>query len=535
MASPDYDVFVVDKSNQTNETPFIFKDKQYVSITDSNQGVYSSGQVQFDLTQISSSSLFFDAKASYLEIPFVIQVQAEGEIETYDPLNSELPVIMKNGAHNLIHSMEVYLSGQQVISTQSFSNVPITYKMLTTTSPSDLKTLSPSLLFSDEVESKHVFGAEIGHATIGAKGFSDRQKGIINPAHHEHDAFISLDALNSTRQPYAALSADKKTLNMNMVATIPLAHLHDFFQQLPLIKGSYLRLVFNLNIPCSTKWADSSTLLTAKPDVVSTTQVIPFQLNMQIDPSSNVVKVPLSAAKVANAYKSLTISSAVGNAFKSSGCAIHCSMCEFTPMYASEYLKGAVKTIKYVDFLSYNNLNNVQSGQYVQHQVTSGLARLRHMLIVPQLSRTQIDPGNGSQYQTLLPFSSPFCSAPSCTAPFSVLTNFNVAISGKNLYQSNIQYSWEHWLEQISYMGGIDGNPKSELGVKSGLISEADWQKAYRFLYVNLTNKNEAEDEVPRSVTISFTNRCKKNLDFYIFLFYEKEVSVDCATGQLII
>jgi hypothetical protein len=84
-------------------------------------------------------------------------------------------------------------------------------------------------------------------------------------------------------------------------------------------------------------------------------------------------------------------------------------------------------------------------------------------------------------------------------------------------------------------MGGIDGNPKSELGLKSGLISEDDWKKAYRFIYVNLSNKNEAEDEVPRSVTVSFTNRCKLPLDFYIFLFYEKEVTVDCATGQLII
>lgn len=524
MASPDYDVFVVDKSNQTNETPFIFKDKQYVPINDSNQGVYSSGQVQFDLTQISSSSLFFDAKASYLEIPFKIEVEGATNIQTYTALK-ELPVIMKNGAHNLINSLEVFLSGQQVISTQSFSNIPITYKMLTTTSPSDLKTVAPSLLFSDETDTDHRYSGDVGHVTSCKKsgGFYNRQKGIVNPAHPRIASFVDDAVLNSCRQPYAVLR--NTVLTINMVATIPLAHLHDFFQQLPLIKGSYLRLVFNLNLPCSASWADATKLLTENPTIVSTTQNLPFQLNLELDETTGNITAPLSLATAAG---KIDIKSSVGNTFKSSGCTIHCAMCEFTPMYASEYLKDAVKTIKYTDFLSYNNLTNVQPGTFVQHQVTSGLARLRHMLIVPQLSR---DTKAGS----LLPISSPFCSAPSCTAPYSVLTNFNVAISGRNLYQSNIQYSWEHWLEHVSYMGGIDGNPKSELGLKSGLISEADWQKAYRFIYVNLSNKNEAEDEVPRSLTVSFTNKCKAALDFYIFLFYEKEVSVDCATGQLII
>jgi hypothetical protein len=522
MASPDYDVFVVDKSNQSYETPFIFKDKQYVSITDSNQGVYSSGQVQFDLTQISSSSLYFDAKASYLELPFTIQVESDNDLETYESA-SEMPVIMKNGAHNLVNSMEVYLSGQQFISAQSFSNVPVTYKMLTTTSPSDLKTVAPSLMLSDETDAVHTYEATVGHTTSKSKGFSERQKGIINPENATYSEFVDAPALNSSRQPYATKPTNK-VLNINMVATIPLAHLHDFFQQLPLIKGSYLRLALNLNLPCSVQWANSSQLLTHNPTFISTTQVIPFQLNLTRD-ANNALVAPLTTNPAAG---KLTISSAVGNAFKTTGCAIHCAMCEFTPMYSQAYLKNAVKTIKYIDFLSYNNLTNIQDSQFVQHQVTSGLGKLRHMLIVPQLSRA-------AAAGSLLPITSPYCSAPSCTAPFSVLTNFNVSVSGKNLYQTNIQYSWEHWLEQISYMGGIDGNPKSELGVKAGLISEADWQKAYRFIYVNLSNKNEAEDEIPRSVSVTFTNRCKKPLDFYIFLFYEREIRVDCATGQLMI
>lgn len=534
MASPDYDVFVLDKANKSNDTPFIFKDKQYVAINDNNQSVYTSGQIQFDLTQISSSSLYFDAKASYLEIPFVIQIEAEGpqnvakKLIKYAKETGELPVVMKNGAHNLIHSMEVYMSGQQVVSTQAFSNMPITYKMLTEASPSDLKTLTPSLLFSDETDGIHSFDDTLGHVTSSA-GFSERQKGIINVANRYHKSFVDEAGLNSARQPYAKISADEKVLNINMVATLPLAGLHDFFQQLPLIKGSYLRLVFNLNIPCSVQWANGTDVLAANPAVVSTTQVIPFQLNFNKRTNTGAVEGPIATDDVG--FK-LTISSRVGNAFKPSGCAIHCAMCEFISSKANEYAEDAVKTIKYRDFLSYNNLTNVQPGQYVQHQVTSGMGRLRSMLIVPQLSRTQLD-STGAPVTTLLPISSPFCSAPSCTAPFSVLTNFNVAISGKNLYQSNIQYTWEHWLEQISYMGGIDGNPKSELGIKSGLISEADWSKAYRFVYVNLANKTEAEDEVPRSVTVSFTNRCSKALDFYIFLFYEKEISVDCSVGEV--
>lgn len=524
MASPDYDVFVTQKSKQTDTTPFIFKDKQYVQINDTNQGVYSSGQVQFDLTQIASSSLYFDAKASYLEIPFLIQVETDGTLATYDA-SKEIPVIMKNGAHNLIHSLEVYASGKQIIATQSFSNVPITYKLLTESSPADLKTLSPSLLFSDETTAEHIYTNALGHVTYDPEsGFTSRQKGIINPTADLYKDFVDAAELNTLRQPYALVTTgdaliNNKKLNINMIATIPLAHLHDFFQKLPLIKGSYFRMVLNLNAPCSVKWADGTAVMTTPPAIVSTTQVIPFQLNLKTKNVSPIVSN--------NADKYLSISCAIGNAFKVQGCTLHCAMSEFTKGFAPNYAADSVKTINYLDFLTYNNLTNVANGQYVQHQVTSGLGKLRHLLIVPQLSKQ----GGAA----ILPISSPYCSAPSCTAPCAMLTNFNVSVSGRNLYQSNIQYSWEHWLEQISYMGGSDGNPKSELGVKSGLLSEFDWQKNHRFIYVNLSNKDESEDEIPRSVTVNFTNRCKKPLDFYFFLFYEKSVSMDVVTGEVYI
>lgn len=520
MASPDYDVFVTSKSQEfSNDTPFIFKDKQYVQINDTNQGVYSSGQVQFDLTQIASSSLYFDAKASYLEIPFLIQVETDGTINTYDD-EKEVPVIMKNGVHNLIHSLEVYASGKQVVSTQSFSNIPISYKILTEATLLDMKTTAPSMLYSDETDSEHSIDTTVGHITHNAKsGFTNRQLGIINPASTSCKDFVDATDLTTVRQPYALLEATKKKLNINMVANLPLAHLHDFFQQLPLIKGSYFRIVLNLNLPCSVRWEDGTKVMTSVPKVVSTTQVIPFQLNLKAKDTSPIV------SNAADKY--LSISSAVGNSFKSQGCTLHCAMSEFSKAFHSSYTSGdSEKIIKYTDFLSYNNLTNVESGKFVQHQVTSGLGKLRHMLIVPQLSRT------GTQ---LLPITSPYCSAPTCTAPFCLLSNFNVSVSGRNLYQSNIQYSWEHWMEQISYMGGFDGNPKSELGVKGGLISEATWQKGNRFIYVNLCNKDESEDEIPRSVTVSFTNKCKRPLDFYFFLFYEKEVRMDVVTGEVFI
>lgn len=519
MASPDYDVFVTSQSQETNETPFIFKDKQYVEINDTNQGVYSSGQVQFDLTQIASSSLYFDAKASYLEIPFLIQVETDGTLATYNA-EREIPVIMKNGVHNLIHSMEVYASGKQVVSTQSFSNIPISYKMLTQATVLDLNTTAGSMLLTDENESMHFIDASLGHITLNqGYGFTNRQAGIINPANPLYSDFVDETVLTTSRQPYAALDAGNKKLNINMIATIPLAHLHDFFAQLPLIKGSYFRIVLNLNLPCSVRWDDGTKVMSSVPKIVSNTQAIPFQLNLKSSTS------PIASS---GNDKYLSISAAVGNQLKKQGCTLHCAMSEFSKAFHSSYTSGDTeKIIKYTDFLSYNNLLNVEKGQFVQHQITSGLGKLRYLLIVPQVS-------NKGTTQ-LLPISSPYCSAPTCTAPMCVLTNFNVSISGRNLYQSNIMYSWQHWHEQISYMGGLDGNPKSELGIKGGLLSEASWLKGNRFIYVNLSNKDESEDEIPRSVTVNFTNISKKNLDFYFFLFYEKEVRMDVVTGEVFI
>ena len=71
------DSFIFSESREAGEKPFefVFKNEQFFTVNDNNNGSYQSGQVTFDLNTFANSNRFFNAKNSYLLIPLSIGVQ----------------------------------------------------------------------------------------------------------------------------------------------------------------------------------------------------------------------------------------------------------------------------------------------------------------------------------------------------------------------------------------------------------------------------------------------------------------------------
>ena len=74
-------------------------------------------------------------------------------------------------------------------------------------------------------------------------------------------------------------------------------------------------------------------------------------------------------------------------------------------------------------------------------------------------------------------------------------------------------------------------------GMSSGCISKTDWEQGYGFYYVNLSHfEQESDDNTSKSVQVLFTNAVNTaiNLDFQLFIYFEKQIGIDISVGKCV-
>ena len=118
-------------------------------------------------------------------------------------------------------------------------------------------------------------------------------------------------------------------------------------------------------------------------------------------------------------------------------------------MYLS---KQPTKVIKYKDFLSFQVLN-VAPGANFNQNFTNSVARGRKLIIIPQIAAAFNSAGLAG---VISPMNSPFTSSPNTTAS-NAITNYNVLLSGTNLYQQNLNYSVEHFIQEVRKTNSVNG------------------------------------------------------------------------------
>ena len=267
------DQFILDESIEAGEKPFkfVYKNEQYVSVNDINNGSYQSGQVTFDLNTFANANKFFNAKNSYLLIPLAITVTGAPNMFRSDA-QAAFIVSLKNGYHQLINSMSISLCNNEVIQIQSFQNCYINYKLLTELSPDDLCSMGQTLNFVpdgflgagyDDVQGSvnnyitgtgvlDSFNLNVGYSGLGNSGRLARMRNTsfaapTVAAQYGIDA-NTLQGTNSTIYKNQFIVENPNTqYTYHILATIPLTILSDFFDKLPLIKNGYFKMTINCN------------------------------------------------------------------------------------------------------------------------------------------------------------------------------------------------------------------------------------------------------------------------------------------------
>ena len=567
------DEYAFYSSQVQDKTEYLFSNVQHNFVTDSNGGNYPNSQVVFDLATLSNSGKFIDFNSSFITVPLVLNVA----LTTTSGASVENAFIasLKNGYHQLINSMSVEIANMQVVNLTNMSNLDINYRLLTSSSLEDERNFLPSIGFhKDTVESIYYTDA------VGTSGLGECNKKIKSSTSSSAGGYGATDwdsnrgrlqrqlntsfdpvtgsggsggtrlhntaVMNATGKNYVAFTGATNVTHY-IIATIPLKIIHDLFKKLPLTKGMYMRMVLNLNTQCS-----CSAVLAPNGTTPANIEYQSFSTTSL----NGVLPIMLSPTGTTNGFVATGVTGlkatlGIGKSFDTvtnfthpvmQSCRFYARVVEMTPEAEELYLSSVpTKTILYNDIISFTSLS-IASGQSVSQILTNGISRPRYLLIIPQMAGAI----NGSARASLTsqyaagvgplgsPMNSPFSSSPATCGFQSAVTNLNVMVSGQTVYQQNLNYNFEEFLQEVRGSNSLNGG--IPLGLSSGLLTQNDFENGYGFIFIDLSRRiSQSNDNVSRSIQVQFVNSSAYMADFQYIVAYQKELQLSTSTGALII
>ena len=373
----------------------------------------------------------------------------------------------------------------------------------------------------------------------------------------------SSSAYNQIFQSYVQKASTTRSIVFD--AVIRLKDIADFYQKCPLLKGSTMRIYLNTNqvyftigacapVVAGTYSTGGSTLtqtntgciaLTSTPIILGgggTNPVMVSSMDIgqgasQLVPIANTLPSAPESVKIG---LSIVRTQFLSGQFTSSVSAPVTSVRLYAPAYTmspiaeQRYLSlTPTKKIVYNDLFQYS-FTGVASGQTFSFLVTNGIPNIRGILVIPLLPKSSN--GVASTYATTTPLAgtttstllSPFSTTGGTPDPIS-LTNFQIQISGKNLFINNLQYDYETFYEQLVSSNQLNGSLTTSLS--SGLIGFSEFESLYRYYYGNAGRSIPSEDGVAKAVQVSGVNNSPQTIDFMVFIEFERQIVVDVRTG----
>lgn len=334
------------------------------------------------------------------------------------------------------------------------------------------------------------------------------------------------------------------------LAVIRLKDICDFFDKMPLMKGATMRLYINTNqclLPLSVTasqvaltgviTAFPSIQLTAPPTILGGGQTCPVMVSSaDLGQGMNAI-APVKAGAPGNSVALSVGLSIVKTQFSSltqyqaplTSVRLYAPAYTMSPQAEASYLSmSPTKKIVYEDLFQYQ-FNNVAAGPF-NFLVSNGLPNLKSLVIMGFLPAASNGVTGAGEYVAtpVVSLLSPFASSGGTPDPIA-LTNLNIQISGKNLFNDNKQYDFQEYLEQFVSSNQLNGGLTTGLG--SGLIGESEWSDLYRYYYADCSRGLPQEAGVSRSIQISGTNQSSVAVNLMIFASFSRSITCDLRSG----
>lgn len=591
------DKLVYDLAQEVEGSPNVFIRKDWINILDNQNTNYQNNQSIIDTSQLANSNKYMAYREAYLAVPMLLSLRGYPANGANVYSLGDYSIGLKNWFGTIIHSFTLDYNGTTIVQQTPFCNLWNNFKLLTTLSWSDVNTQGCTIGYYPDTPDSFTIenaasipgqglcnntdgkygnvavtnalstnkynqplsaGATAGFAlSSGNFGLTMRTKWIAyNPLANAGSAGTYADnflnASNSqliwkshisNKEPSSvgALANARPILQISVMATIYLKHIHSFFNMCPLLKGVFMKFTLNLN-NCKAQ-INTTELVTSPTQICSGTQSYVGGTQVLMIPSANSGGTLSAVHAVGDAYYDLTVGSTCYNnditnisvvgspAAKAGGVSksiyLYVPAYTFNPTFEQAYLSNSVKQIKYTDIYQYQIDIDASVAGAVQFNnlITNGIANIKSVLIIP-ISRIDIGAAVGVVPEYLSPFSP--CGG-GTTYPMVALSNFNIQISGQNAIYNMQRYSFEEWNNQLYGQNAVNGGLTD--GLTSGLIDFAGFQTSYSYYYVNVERMLPVEQSVPKSVQVLGTSYCPKPLRLMVFIEYGVEVRIDVLTG----
>jgi len=576
------DTLLFDMSSSTEGTPQIFVRRDWLSILDNMNQSYIGNQSIIDTSQLANSNKYMSYYEATLIFPLLLTMTQDVGADLDLSTGFDYVMGLKNWLGSVVHSFTLDYNGTTIIQQTPFINLWNTFCLITSFNyndftewasigfyPDSSTSFSFSQLLSipaggNNTPQRNGIGvcnngdyiqpivpvSQIGQSTTGNIGFLKRQQywafdGVTAsaPAGSNTTILGGLISVSSLSQSYKSYIYNKITgdtatnvkavIQQAIIGQIKLRHLHNFFQEVPLLKGVFMKLTINVN-----NSSFSTTLATVAGNTgfnALTNLSCPLGGTNALMVASSLANN--GSAGLTTALGSYTFSLAVGgkviNSSQTSVAGVTNSpMLQsimlnvpsyvFNPIYEQAYLSSSVKTIVYNDLYQYQVLN-VPAGSNFNNLITNGIAGIQTVLVLPFY--------NSAFNQGITPYQSPFSTEGGGTSsPLCLLGNFNVVVSGQNAIYNTERYTYEQFTQQLYGLNAVNGGLTD--GVNSGLINQLDFETMYNYYAVNVSRMLPIEEAVPKSVNIVGQNLSARNLDLYVFVNYKTSVSIDILTGS---
>lgn len=559
------DSLLFDMSQATEGTPQIFVRRDWLSILDNMNQSYIGNQSIIDTSQLANSNKYMSYYEATLIIPLILTLNSTGTAPTLN-LGTTGDYIMglKNWLGTMVHSFTLDYNGTTIIQQTPFVNLWNTFCLMTSfnyndftewasigfypdTSTSFTLNTAPSLNGVGNANNQNLIfpidpQTSLGQCTIGNIGFLKRQQywnydlacGLQSGGNIAWGTVLGQQSLNNAYKSYiftkvnGVAATTQAVLQQAIVGQIKLRHLHNFFQEVPLLKGVFIKITMNLNQSSFSFSYNNTTGFTALTNIVCPLGgANPLMISSGLAlngsaslPSSSYTASVYVGAKCLNTAQ--TAVAGVAQAPMLASIMLNIPSYVFNPIYEQAYLSSSVKTIVYNDLYQYQVLN-IPAGTSFNNLITNGIAGIQTVLVLPFY--------NPASNSNITPYQSPFATEGGGTSsPLCLLGNFNVVISGQNAIYNTERYTYEQFTQQLYGMNAVNGGLTD--GVNSGLINQLDFETMYNYYAVNVSRCLPIEEAVPKSVNIIGQNLTSVALDLYVFVNYKTSVSVDILTGS---
>jgi hypothetical protein len=337
-------------------------------------------------------------------------------------------------------------------------------------------------------------------------------------------------------------------------AVIRLKDVADFFQKCPMLKGSTMRLYLNTNQcyfqvtqtgalygPTGALTAAPIMSLTANPVILGGGGTNPVLYSSCGLGQGSYPLTPLATGAANTAVVNVAVSIVRTQFSQMTNQNLSCPISSVR-LYAPAYTLSPIaeqrllsltptKRVVYNDIFQFSFPNQSVNSPF-NILVSNGIPDIRSVLVLCLLPSASngVAAGGGVRSSSIL---SPFASTPSSPDPL-IIQNFQIQVSGRNLFINQLQYDYESFVEQLASSNQLNGGLTTSLA--SGLVSKTDFQNLYRYYYGNCSRSLPSEEGVAKAIQIQGTilSPLATAVDLMVFVEFERSMTVDIRTGARI-